>query len=105
MSPCGTCPQQVGHEGLHLRRVGVAIAKGKVRTQSPAMRRDADGRNRRDVIAAVPAILNRCVASGGPGETNHRLEHEATFVQEGDTTTASSGDFFVQCSRLDARQR
>jgi len=103
--PMGQVLQEIRHEAFHLGSTDIVRVEGKVQAQPPTLRRNRNGRNRRDAIVAVPAILNRRAALGSPSPTDHRLEQEAALVQESKATAASSSVFLCAASPVDARKR
>ena len=94
----GKMLQQCGHEGFGLVGGDIVVEHVEIETQSTPLRRERDGRDDRQSVASVPAIVNRRLAFGGPGATDRRLQHKAAFVRENNGFTVSSSVFLYSAS-------
>ena len=95
--------QQFGHKRLKIIGDNVVIANSEIQSQMPAFRRNRNGRNSRQSVAAIPAIMNGSLSLPSPCSPNSWLEHKAAFVQQNDGFTLFSGFFLYGANRSFAK--
>lgn len=97
--------QQRGHKGFGLVGGDIAVEHVKIKTQSTPLRRERNGRNGRQAVTSVPAIVNRRLVFGRPAATDGGLQHKAAFVGENDGFTVSSSFFLYEANPFSARRQ
>jgi len=95
--------QQFCHKGLKIIGDNVMVTNSKIQSQMPAFWRNRNGRNSRQSVAAVPAIMDGSLSLPSPGSPNSRLEHKAAFIQQNNGFTAFSGFFLYGANRSFAK--
>ena len=76
-----------------------------VQTISSTVRGNRDCADGRESIAAIPLAKDRRLAPGCPGSSDHRLEHEATFIKKDHVSAGSAGVFLYGASAPSATSR
>lgn len=95
--------QQFCHKGLKIISDNVVVTNSEIQSKMPAFRRNRDGRNSRQSVAAVPAIMNGSLSLPSPGSPNSWLKHKAAFIQQNSGFTAFSGFFLYGANRSFAK--
>jgi len=94
-----------------LKEVENFAASDVVRVLSPiqaiasSVRGNRDRTDGRQSITTVPLPKDRCLAARCPGPSDHRLEHEATFIEKYDRSAGSPGVFLYGASAPFATSR
>src|SRR5450432_880143 len=83
----------------------VVVEDVEVESQPMAVWRDGERRDDRQPVVAIPAIEHGCFATRRPGASDHRLQHEARFVDQNDPTAVTSRVFLSVASRTSASGR
>jgi len=73
-----------------------------VQTISSTVRGNRDCADGRESIAAIPLAKDRRLAPGCPGSSDHRLEHEAAFIEKDHASAGSAGVFLYGASARSA---
>jgi hypothetical protein len=95
--------QQFCHKGLKIIGDNVMVTNSKIQFQMPMFRRNRNGRNSRQSVAAVPAIMNGSSSLPSPSSPNSWLKHKAAFIQQNSGFTAFSGFFLYGANRSFAK--
>jgi len=95
--------QQFCHKGLKIISDNVMATNSEIQSQRRAFRRNRNGRNSRQSVAAIPAIMNGSLSLPSPGAPNSWLKHKAAFIQQNDGFTAFSGFFLYGANRSFAK--
>jgi len=95
--------QQFRHKGLKIISDDVVVTNSEIQSQMPAFRRNRNGRNSRQSIAAVPAIMNGSLSLPSPGSPNSWLKHKAALIQQHDGFTVFSSFFLYGANRSFAK--
>jgi len=95
--------QQFCHKGLKIISNNVVVTNCEIQSQMPAFRRNRNGRNSRQSVAAVPTVMNGSLSLPSPSSPNSWLKHKAAFIQQNSGFTAFSGFFLYGANRSFAR--
>jgi len=95
--------QQFCHKDLKIISDNIVVANSEIQSQTSASRRNRNGRNSRQSITAVPAIMNGSLSLPSPGSPNGRLKHKAAFIQQNNGFTVFSGFFLYGANRSFAK--
>jgi len=95
--------QQFCHKSLKIIGDNVMVTNSEIQSQMPACRRNRNGRNSRQSVTAVPAIMDGSLSLPSPCSPNGRLKHKATFIQQNNGFTAFSGFFLYEANRSFAK--
>lgn len=95
--------QQFCHKGLKIIGDNIMVTNSEIQSQTPASRRNRNGRNSRQSIAAVPAIMNGSLSLTSPGSPNSWVKHKTAFIQQNDGFTPFSGFFLYGANRSFAK--
>jgi len=95
--------QQFCHKGLKIISDDVVVTNSEIQSQIPAFRRNRNGRNSRQSVAAVPAIMNGSLSLPSPGSPNSWLKHKAALIQQHDGFTVFSSFFLYGANRSFAK--
>ena len=102
-NPSRKMRQQFCHKSLKIIGDNVMVTNSKIQSQTPASRRNRNGRNSRQPVAAVPAIMNGSLSLPSLGAPNSWLKHKAAFIQQNGVFAAFSGFFLYGANRSFAR--
>lgn len=95
--------RQFCHKCLKIISDNVVGTNSEIQFQMPAFRRNRNGRNSRQSVTAVPAIMNRSLSLPSPCSPNSRLKHKTAFIQQNDGFTPFSGFFLYVANRFFAK--
>ncbi len=95
--------QQFCHKALKIISDNVVVTNSEIQSQMPAFRRNRNGRNSRQSVAAVPTVMNGSLSFPSPGSPNSRLKHKAAFIQQNNGFTAFSAFFLYRANRSFAK--
>jgi len=95
--------QQFCHKRLKIISNNVVVTNSEIQPQMPAFRRNRNGRNSRQSVTVVPAIMDGSLSLPSPGSPNSWLKHKAAFIQQNKGFTAFSGFFLYGANRSFAK--
>ncbi len=95
--------QQFCHKGLKIISDDIVVTNSEIQSQIPAFRRNCNGRNSRQSVAAAPAIMNGSLSLPSPGSPNSWLKHKAALIQQHDGFTVFSSFFLYGANRSFAK--
>jgi len=95
--------QQLRHKCLKIISDNIVVTNSKIQSQTLASRRNRNGRNSRQSLTAVPAIMNGSLSLPSPGSPNSRLKHKAALIQQNSGFTTFSGFFLYGANRSFAK--
>lgn len=95
--------QQLRHKCLKIISDNIVVTNSKIQSQTLESWRNRNGRNSRQSVTAVPAIMNGSLSLPSPGSPNSRLKHKAAFIQQNSGFTAFSGFFLYEANRSFAK--
>ncbi len=95
--------QQFCHKRLKIISDNVVVTNSEIQPKMPAFWRNRNGRNSRQSVTAVPAIMDGSLSLPSPGASNSWLKHKAAFIQQNDGFTAFSGFFLYGANRSFAK--
>lgn len=97
--------KQFSNKIFKLISTNIGILNIKIQTEPTFSRRDTYRRYYRQSVTSVPAIMKRCLTSGGPCSPDSRLQHKAAFIDKYDGFSRPSGFFLYEANPSCARQR
>ena len=95
--------QQFCHKRLKIISDNVVVTNSEIQPKMLASWRNRNGRNSRQSVTAVPAIMDGSLSLPSPGASNSWLKHKAAFIQQNSGFTAFSGFFLYGANRSFAK--
>lgn len=77
----------------HVKSLEIILLKANVQTHVLALRRNAERRQRRDLVVLIAVANDGRLALKSPCSTPRRNEQKAAFIEENEVGTKSSGFF------------